>query len=129
MAYKFAVSFKGNAVGEVYVEPIGLYYRIQCRCEPVQMDKCYLWIRSGDQLERLGLLMPDGKFLVFTKSISSKKLSLVDSTFEIAGKDLGGDYVRRETEVVELIQNLPNLRYGYDEDNNRKIIIKDPKSN
>lgn len=59
-------------VGEVQVYPKGLYYHFRCRCIHDQECVCRLMIRCGNQVEKLGIMVPEGEYFVLNRQIAKK---------------------------------------------------------
>ncbi len=70
MQGKYDVIWNGQSVGTVEIKREGLYYRIFCRCNPVDGEIHRLYV----DWDKLGVLIPERGALVLETRVAAKRL-------------------------------------------------------
>ena len=93
-----------DAIGKAYVDKLGLYYRVRCRCV-ISSDLIHrLIVRCGDTQENLGVLIPVGHEFGLDTKIAAKRLSRGELHFTVQPK---------RDEMKELVPLSPEEPFAY----------------
>lgn len=83
---KYTVCMGEEPVGEVWMEDVGLYRRILCRCRLSGEVMCRLWVSWDEESLDLGVLCPVGGEYGLERKIPAKQLGQGDLKFYVAPK-------------------------------------------
>lgn len=73
MKQEYEVQSYGKCVGKAFVTPAGLYFDIDCRCEP-QDGIVRVFANCGEKRESIGICVPDNGEMVLRTKIPQKRL-------------------------------------------------------
>lgn len=79
----YPVYFGGEQVGKVQVIKQGLYNRFICRCRLAGDKVCRLYVRCGESLEKLGVLVPVDEGFGLDTRIPAKRFADAPMEFEL----------------------------------------------
>lgn len=79
----YPVRYMGSQIGTVLIQKQGRYYVLQCNCNPGKQSIYRLLLRSGNNEEKLGLLVPDGDRYCAKARINAAKIKEDDVQFLI----------------------------------------------
>ena len=82
-------------VGEVRVARRGLYYHFSCRVQPTELCIYRLELSCGDDVENLGIPVPEGEQFVLNKRIPISRLGAGKPVFRVIPRNasLQGKFV------------------------------------
>lgn len=102
---RFAVWFKEQIVGTMYVCREGLYYRFRCVCDFPTSDLYVVFAVCGKNETNLGICLPQKNGFGFERKLSAKHFEHDDFTFYGA--------MRREKQIERFIPIAENKPFRY----------------
>ena len=70
----YPIELSGREIGQAEVTRQGLYYHFTCRCRLTGEVICRLAAVCGDQMENLGVPVPENGYFVLQKNVPVSKL-------------------------------------------------------
>ena len=74
----YPIELSGREIGQAEVTRQGLYYHFTCRCRLTGEVICRLAAVCGDQMENLGVPVPENGYFVLQKNVPVSKLQNTD---------------------------------------------------
>lgn len=111
----------GRIIGQAQVWQEGLYYRFDCRCQPIGM--CRLAVCCGEHREYLGIPVPRAGEFILTTRIAVKKIGRGEMRIVAEAKHRGQNNEFISVDPEEPFQWLSMLQNAYLQERSGKIGV------
>lgn len=84
----YIVEYRNKTIGNVHLQPIGMYYKLTCLCKPDKPGKYVLYVKTTAGCYRLGLLIPSFGVYSYSATIARNRFYTNTRSFYLICCDL-----------------------------------------